>query len=350
MALPAHPQPDPAPPAPALPDGSTGVAVAAGGGADVATDPNAEPFVRAHEGLVFPVIARQGGWLQIRHQCEGSAWIDGSQVAFTPRLFDGDFAGVGLDMSDAIVVLDPGHGGPNTGAVGPLGTLEKDLNLDIARRTRDLLAAPHDVDWDNGVISIGKSIPPAGAVWLTRTEGPAGADIEAGLVFRATLANEARANALVSIHNNASPDGPTDVTGAETYYRVEDPESKRLAGLVIEELRRSFAPFDAEWDSALDAGAKYRVRSDGVTDLYGVLKNATVPAVLVEGAYLSNMAEEMLLLTPEFRQAYAAGLYRALVRFLTTDDPGSGFVEPINRTASPGSGSPQSSCTIPAQP
>jgi hypothetical protein len=81
-----------------------------------------------------------------------------------------------------------------------------------------------------------------------------------------------------------------------------------------------------------------------------VLYNATVPAVLVEGAYLSNAPEELQLLTPEFRQAYADGIYRALVRFLTTDDPGSGFVEPINRTASPGSGDPRSTCTIPAQP
>ncbi|MDH3730954.1 MAG: N-acetylmuramoyl-L-alanine amidase [Acidimicrobiia bacterium] len=326
------------------------MAVVATGGADVADVPDGTPFVRAHEGLVFPVVARQGTWLQVRNQCEDLSWVDGSQVAFTPSRFGGTPPGTGLDMADTIVVLDPGHGGPNSGASGPLGTVEKDLNLDIARRTRDLLAEPHDVDWSSGSITIGTSVPPAGTVWLTRTEGPAGADIESGLVFRATLANVAQAHALISIHNNSSPEVPTEITGAETYYRVQDPESKRLGGLVLEELRRSFAPFDADWAGALDAGAKYRVRSDGVTDLYGVLKNATVPAVLAEGAYLSNMSEELLLLTPEFRQAYADALYRALVRFLTTDDPGSGFVEPINRTASPGSGSPQSSCTIPAQP
>jgi N-acetylmuramoyl-L-alanine amidase len=315
----------------------------------VAAAPDGAPFLRAHEGLIFPVLGREGRWLLVETQCDDTAWIDGAEVSFTPTS-TGTAPGLGLDMADAIVVLDPGHGGPNTGAVGPMGTAEKGLNLDIARRTRDLLTTSHTVDWTTGEIFDGDAVGPAGTVWLTRTEGPAGADIETGLIFRATLANAAAADALVSIHNNASPDGPSETTGAEAYYRVQDVQSKRLAGLIVEELRRSFAPFDVDWAGALDAGAKYRLRSDGETDLYGVLKNATVPAVLVEGAYLSNAPEEALLLTPEFRQAYADGLYRALVRFLTTDDPGSGFVEPLNRTASPGSGSPQATCTIPAQP
>jgi N-acetylmuramoyl-L-alanine amidase len=336
-------------PPPALPAGDGGVAVVATGGAGVAATAGGLPFVRAHEGLLFPVIGRDGRWLLVQTQCENTAWIDGAEVSFTPTP-EATEAGSDLDMEDAIVVLDPGHGGPNTGAIGPAGTVEKDLNLDIARRARDLLTTPHDVNWETGEIFAGDTIGPAGTVWLTRTEGPAGADIETGLIFRATLGNVAGANALVSIHNNASPDGPAATTGAEAYYRVQDIQSKRLAGLIVEELRRSFARFDVQWAGALDAGAKYRVRSDGETDLYGVLKNATVPAVLVEGAYLSNEPEEALLGTPEFRQAYADALYRSLVRFLTTDDPGSGFVEPINRTASPGSGSPQPSCTIPAQP
>jgi N-acetylmuramoyl-L-alanine amidase len=306
--------------------------------------------VRAHEGLVFPVIGRQGRWLRVETQCETTAWIDGEQVFFTPGRFGGESPGASFEMADAVVVLDPGHGGPNIGTMGPLGTQEKDLNLDIARRARDLLLASHDVDWESGSITDGASVPPAGTVWVTRSEGPEGADIETGLVFRATLANVAGAHALVSIHNNASPERPSDITGAEAYYRVEDAESKRLGGLVVEELRRGFASFEADWAGATDAGAKYRVRSDGETDLYGVLKDARVPAVLVEGAYLTNPSEEALLLTSEFRQAYADAVYRALVRFLTTDDPGSGFVEPIVRTTSPGSGSPRPTCTIPAQP
>ncbi len=348
--VPAAPLPDPPPPAASSADGSTGVAVVATGGADVADAPDGDPIVRAHEGLVFPVIGRTGNWLQVATQCEGTAWIDGRGVAFTPTPVATGAPGDGFAMSDAVVVLDPGHGGPNTGAIGPQGTVEKDLNLDITRRVRDLLAESHDVDWASGTITPGPSVAAAGTVWVTRTEGPPGADIETGLVFRATLANVAGAHALVSIHNNAAPDGPSAITGAETYYRVQDAESRRLAGLILEELRRSFSSYDVEWAGARDAGAKYRVRADGETDLYGILKNATVPATIVEGAYLTNAPEELLLLTPQFRQAYAGAVYRGLVRFLTTDDAGSGFVEPINRTASPGSGSPQPSCTIPAQP
>ncbi|MET0831999.1 MAG: N-acetylmuramoyl-L-alanine amidase, partial [Acidimicrobiia bacterium] len=55
---------------------------------------------------------------------------------------------------------------------------------------------------------------------------------------------------------------------------------------------------------------------------YGILDDASVPAVIAEGAYIANPSEGELLETPEFQQAYADAMYRALVRFLTTDDPG----------------------------
>ncbi len=327
--------PDPAAPSPGAPlaDGGEGVAVVAAGGADLAETAGGDPFVRAHEGLVMPVTGRDGDRLRVFTPCETEAWIDGAEVAFVPRPGESAPAGPGLSLADAVVVIDAGHGGPNTGALGPTGLVEKDVNLDIARRARDLLLAAH-----------------VGTVWMTRTEGPPGADIETGLRHRTGLANASGAHALVSIHNNAEPDGPTPQTGAEVYYQVAGSESKRLAGLMMEEFRRSFAAFAAAWMGDTDAGAKPRLRSDGVTDLYGILRNSTVPAVITEGAYISNPTEEALLRTPEFRQAYAEAVYRALIRFLTTDDPGSLFTEPYERTVSPGSGSPKPECVIPAQP
>lgn len=68
-------------------------------------------------------------------------------------------------------------------------------------------------------------------------------------------------------------------------------------------------------------GVFSRVDPDG-TDYYTLLQESEVPAALVEGAYISNASEEALARTDRFRQAYAEGLYRALVRFVTTDvDP-----------------------------
>ena len=63
-------------------------------------------------------------------------------------------------------------------------------------------------------------------------------------------------------------------------------------------------------------------------DYYGLLRRATMPSVIVEGVYISEPEEEALLATPEFRQAYAEAVYRGVVRFLTTDEPGSGINRP----------------------
>jgi N-acetylmuramoyl-L-alanine amidase len=281
--------------------------------------------------------------------CDDPAWVRFDEVAFTPAHTGGLAPGSGLSFSDAVLVVDPGHGGPNIGAVGPAGWLEKEVNLDIARRTRDLLEAPHTVDWSTGEIFDGVEIPAARQVWITRPEGPSGADIEAGLTFRTTIADSLNAHALVSIHNNAAPDGPYDGPGSEVYHGIGDPASERLSGLLVEEMRRGFSAFEADWVGDDDAGAKVRVREDG-TDVYGIIRLAEVPSVIAEGVYISNESEEALLATPEFRQAYADAVYRALVRFITTDDPGSGFVQTDPFTGRLSSGAPVRECTVPPQP
>lgn len=350
--IPEQPDPDPPPPLQdsSRPAATRGAAIIAVGGADLFDDRDGEPYVRAHEGLLFPVVGRNGEWLELLNQCDDPSWVRFDEVAFTPAQVDLPAVGRGFDFSDAVIVVDPGHGGPNIGAVGPNGLLEKEVNLDIARRTRDLLSAPHTVDWETGEILDGPAIPAAGQVWLTRSEGPEGADIESGLTFRTTIADSLNAHALVSIHNNAAPDGPFGGPGSEVYHQVADLESKRLSGLILEEMRRGFSEFEADWVGDDDAGAKTRVREDG-RDIYGMLRLSDVPAVIVEGVYISNESEEALLDTPEFRQAYADAVYRALVRFITTDDDGSGFVETEPFTAGGlSSGAPVSTCSVPAQP
>jgi N-acetylmuramoyl-L-alanine amidase len=323
--------------------------IIAAGGADLYSDLQSEPYVRAHEGLVFPVLGRDGQWLWLLNHCNDPSWVHFSEAAFTPTRPGGPVA-TGMAFSEAVLVIDPGHGGPNIGAVGPTGLIEKEVNLDIARRTRDLLERPHTVNWETGEILDGSAIPPAGRVWLTRPEGPEGADIEAGLTFRTTIADSLNANALISIHNNAAPDGPYDGPGSEVYHQVGSTDSKRLSGLILEEMRRGFSAFDADWVGDDDAGAKVRVREDG-KDIYGILRLSEVPSVIVEGLYISNPSEEALLATPEFRQAYADAVYRALVRFITTDEPGSGFIDTEPFTAGGlSSGAPVDVCTVPAQP
>ncbi len=343
-------RPDPDPPASgrAPEDGEQGIVVAALGGMPYAGVPGGEVIGIAREGLVFGVEERSGDWFGLRDQCDSRIWAASDGLAFTPRNTFGEPGR--LAMEDAVVVVDPGHGGPNTGATGNSGLAEPAVNLDIARRVRDLLSVPHSIDWETGEVGAGNSVPPVKVVWVTRVEGPPGADIDSGLTYRATLATMAGAHALVSIHNNADPDGSFVGPGSEAFYQIADQQSRRLAGLIVEEFRRGFAVFDIDWVGDTDAGAKYRLRSDGIRDYYGLLRGSGVPSVIAEGAFISNPDEEDLLATPEFRQAYALAVYRALVRFLTTEDPGSGFTEPYPRTLQAGSGAPGPGCVVPQQP
>ena len=230
----------------------------------------------------------------------------------------------GEAISGAHVVLDPGHGGEEPGAVGPSGLREADVNLDVAERAAEVLRA-------RGY-----------RVVLTRN-----ADYRITLATRAEIAVGLQAGAFVSIHHNAAPDGPWDGPGAETYYQIASDESRRLAGLIWEEAVGAFDDYDIDWVADLDAGAKYRPGSDG-TDYYGILRrSAGVPASLSELAFISNPPEEALLADSAFRQVEAEALARAIDRFLTTDDPGSGFVDPYPRTEPAGPGGGASGCIDP---
>ena len=252
-----------------------------------------------------------GGAVRVRTPCGAEAVVAGGRPLF-----------------GATVVLDPGHGGAEPGAIVAGGLREADVNLEVARRAADRLGA-------------------AGAtVVLTRTT-----DVRVTLGTRALLATRLGARALVSVHHNADPDGPSDRPGTEVWHQVDDPASRRLAGLVQEEVVAAFSAADfrgVAWQADRDAGAKARRRARG-DDYYGVLRAAEgVPAVIAEGPYISNPAEAALLAQPEVQQAEAEALARAVARFLTTDDPGSGFVDAYPRTEAAGPGGGSTGCVDPA--
>jgi N-acetylmuramoyl-L-alanine amidase len=231
----------------------------------------------------------------------------------------------GTPVTGANVVLDPGHGGNETGATGPAGTAEKAVNLAVAQETQRRLEA------------LGAKVV------LTRT-----GDYRVTLATRAAIATALHPQLFLSIHHNAEPDGPRPAgPGSETYFQVKSPQSKRAAGLVYEEVVRAFSAEKIAWVADSDAGAKYRLANDG-GDYYGVLRRtAGVPATLSEAAFLSNPPEEALLRTPAFQAVEAEALTRAVVRFVDTDDPGSGFVTPYPRTAPAGPGGGAEGCVDP---
>jgi len=328
----------------------SGVAVVPDGGVDLWTGPERDPFMTLHEGVVLPFLHRSGDWLLVTTMCNDTAWVNAEDVTVVPQAESYGEPGTGFDLSTATIVIDPGHGARDWGGVGPSGLSEKEVNLDISVRVRELMAASHDIDWSDGSVSTGSAVPAFGNVILTRNpDGPNDGDYELGLGYRSAVATGAGADAFVSIHNNTVPRVDTDIPGSEVYYSVGVAESERLAGIIYEELLFSFAAFDADWSGGELQGARARVDPDTGDDYYGLLRRATMPAVIVEGVYISEPDEEALLATPEFRQAYAEAVYRGVVRFLTTDENGIAANRPEIFFADAGIVA-GSGCELPAQP
>ena len=222
-----------------------------------------------------------------------------------------------------VIVLDPGHGGVETGAVGPGGLQEKEVTLDLARRLQAVL----------------QRSDPGLAVVLTRDE-----DRQVARDERTSIANQNRAELFVSLHLNSSP--AKGAAGAETYFlsaEATDDAARTLAGVENEAARRGEAVIQTAagggqtldlilWDLAQNqyltesarlaeavqrelnalAGTKDRgVRQAPFT----VLMGATMPAILVELGFVSNAAEESKLKDGAYRDRVVDALARAIQGF-----------------------------------
>jgi N-acetylmuramoyl-L-alanine amidase len=261
-------------------------------------------------GITVPVLGTQGEDLLVGTPCGRSASLhQGTPV-------------------DGVVVLDPGHGGVEPGAVGPTGLEERTLNLAVANFTRQALQ-------DNGV-----------QVVMTRN-----GDYRITLEARAKIVSAIKPKAFVSIHHNAEPDGPRNGPGTETYYQTQgssSAESKRLAGLVYEEVVKAMSQYQIDWVADSDAGAKYRKGSTG-NDYYGILRRTQgTPAALAELGFIVNPPEEALYKQPEVQKVEGDAVASGILRFLRTKDPGSGFVEPYPREEPAGGGGGADNCQDPA--
>jgi N-acetylmuramoyl-L-alanine amidase len=233
----------------------------------------------------------------------------------------------GTPLTGAHIVLDPGHGGSEPGAVGPNGLTEKELNLAIVGLVADELRA-------------------AGAtVVLTRDQ-----DVRVTLATRALLATNLAPVAFVSIHHNAAPDGPSPIPGTEVYFQVASDASRRLAGLMVDEVRAALSAFPADWATDVPNGAEARIAADG-TDFYGILRRGgSTTTVLSESAYLSNPTEAELLARPDVQQAEASAIARAITRFQRNESPTDAAFAPGGPLTQPsgGPGGGSTGCVDPA--
>ena len=166
------------------------------------------------------------------------------------------------------IVIDPGHGGSEPGAIGASGLKEKDINLDIAKRIKKLLPS----------------------VLLTRED-----DVDVSLQGRVDFATQVNADVFISIHNNSLPNAQG--MGTETYYFRED--SLELAQYIHKALISKLG--------LPDGGVRRRG--------FYVIKNSPCPSVLIEGAYISNPEEEKLLASEDFRQKIAEAVVEGLKQY-----------------------------------
>lgn len=319
----APPTSEPNPGSRAVPEAPATWVVAGPEGTPLHASPSDTPTAVAAPGLTWPILAQEGDGYRVATHCNSQTWVSAKDVV-RPNLARGD------GMAGAVIVLDAGHGGVDGGTAGSDGLRESDLNLEVAERLQTMLSHSNDIDPDTGAVTRGDQAPPAAAVLMTRDrESGKGGDQRASLSFRGQLASVAQADAFLSIHHNAGDEKTFDEPASEVYYSVADVASERLAGLVIEELRRSLAPLATEWRGTTIAGALGRQDPDG-TDFYTVLEQATVPAVITEALYISDPDAELLATTTEFQNAQAEALYRALVRFLDTNETGAAGVNPAS--------------------
>lgn len=324
------------------------LAIAPEGGVAIHESAGGPQLFTAHEHLVFPIVEISGSWYQVVDTCGREGWIESAAVGTVPRGTRDD-PGPGFDLSSAVIVVDAGHGGRDLGAKGATGVWESHVNLEIADLLRERLSNPHSVDWETGRVAPGTDYPAVNTVWMTRApEHPLAGDIELALAYRAEIANQIGADALVSVHNNSGPGVFTETPGSDVFYAVGAPGSDRLASLIHQELIRGLGELGNEFGAAEVAGARTRVEPDG-TDFYGLLRRGETPTVIVEGLYISEPAEERIVASRVGQQAYADAVYRGLIRFLTTDETGTAIYPPEVFDGDVGTVTYQA-CVVPEQP
>jgi N-acetylmuramoyl-L-alanine amidase len=222
-----------------------------------------------------------------------------------------------LGLKIGKIVIDPGHGGHDTGTIGPNGLEEKDLVLEVGRRLGKLLETRLGAE-----------------VVYTRKD-----DTFIPLETRTAIANQERADLFVSIHANSSRD--PDARGVETYYLnfTSSPEALEVAArenavseksiyelqdlvkkIALKEKIEESREFAGNVQQFLHSGLAAKspaIRDRGVKKApFIVLIGANMPSILAEISFVSNPTDERRLETSDYRQRIAESLYRGIAKYV----------------------------------
>jgi N-acetylmuramoyl-L-alanine amidase len=221
-----------------------------------------------------------------------------------------------LGLKIGRIVVDAGHGGHDTGTIGPNGLMEKDLVLDVALRLGRLLETRLGAD-----------------VIFTRDD-----DTFIPLETRTAIANEKQADLFISIHANSSPD--PSARGIETYYLnfTSNPDALEVAArenavseksifelqdlvkkITLKEKIEESRELATDVQQSLYSGLATRhttLRDRGVKKApFVVLIGANMPSILAEISFVSNPTDAAKLETPEYREKIAESLYKGIANY-----------------------------------
>ena len=222
-----------------------------------------------------------------------------------------------LGLKIGKIVIDPGHGGHDTGTIGPNGLEEKDLVLEVGRRLGKLLETRLGAE-----------------VVYTRKN-----DTFIPLETRTAIANQQRADLFISIHANSSRD--PDARGVETYYLnfTSSPEALEVAArenavseqsiyqlqdlvkkIALKEKIEESREFAGDVQESLHSGLAAKspaIRNRGVKKApFIVLIGANMPSILAEISFVSNPTDEHRLETSDYRERIAESLYHGIAKYV----------------------------------
>ena len=197
-----------------------------------------------------------------------------------------------MGTATSVVVIDAGHGGIDPGKVGVNDALEKEINLNIAMRLKDLLEQ-NDI-----------------TVVMTRDEDKDLASENAtnrkneDLKARVQLIANTAPVAVVSIHQNSYPE--EDVEGAQVFYYSNSEDGKLLGTIIQNKLKEEIN--------------KNNHRIAKANKDYYILKRSTSPTVIVECGFLSNYKEAELLVTEEYQEKLAFAIHLGILQYIKTKE------------------------------
>ncbi|MCD8331295.1 MAG: N-acetylmuramoyl-L-alanine amidase [Oscillospiraceae bacterium] len=233
--------------------------------------------------LTVLVIAALAAFLLLFSKHEGETQSDGSDGR-SELLAQQE--GQEEEDTGIVVVIDPGHGGVDVGALSASeDVMEKDINLAVALYVQQLLQ-------EDGLGESGEEL----TVVMTRED-----DSYLTLAERVELAESVQANLFVSIHANAL-ENSTTWTGIYTYYHPDKPEDAALAQTVQQAVIAA--------TGAVDQGAN---GGD-----YYVIRETSMPAILIETGFLSSPAELALLVDSDYQQKIAQGIADGILTYLSS--------------------------------